>query len=199
MHRHGEVFGVDRQHLVHAAHVDADAALHRQQVAFQRRAHTKRDHRHLVLRGQLYRVGHVLCALGEHHGGGRGHFVHRLVAPMLFAHHQGGGALGAETLLQLGDECVGGGALVHVGRQMAQGGGGVHGLSPESVGAASQFTTCRSGWGGQGFLVVPDQVRPLRVVVAFVGTDRVLAGKTEVLAVLSVGVAAPDARWAGVA
>jgi hypothetical protein len=101
LHRHRQVFGVDAQHPVHAAHVDADAALHRQQVAFERRAHTEGDHRHLVLTGQLHGIGHVLRAFGKHHGGrwrhgGEGRFV----APVLLAHGQRGGAALAEAGLQ---------------------------------------------------------------------------------------------------
>ena len=51
LHRHCQIRVVDGQHLVHASHVHADAALHRQQMPLQRGAHTKRDHRHGVARG----------------------------------------------------------------------------------------------------------------------------------------------------
>ena len=43
LHGHRQVLGVDRQHLVHAADVDADAALHRQQMAFERGADAERE------------------------------------------------------------------------------------------------------------------------------------------------------------
>jgi hypothetical protein len=36
LHRHREVFRLDGQHAVHAAQVDAHAALYREQVAFER-------------------------------------------------------------------------------------------------------------------------------------------------------------------
>jgi len=36
LHGHGHVLGVDAQHPVHAADVDADTALHGQQMALQR-------------------------------------------------------------------------------------------------------------------------------------------------------------------
>jgi hypothetical protein len=35
LHGHGQIGAVDGQHLVHAPHVQADTALHRQQVPFQ--------------------------------------------------------------------------------------------------------------------------------------------------------------------
>ena len=128
LHRHREVLGVDREHVVHAAHVDADAALHREQVAFERGAHAERNHRHAELCRQLHGVGHVLRALCEHHRRRWGHLVHRLVAPVLLAHHHGGGALRAETRLQRGEKLGRDGALVDFGGQVAEGGGRVHGL-----------------------------------------------------------------------
>ena len=100
LHRHREVRGVDVQHLIHATHIDADAALHCQQMAFERRTHPKRDHWHLELRSQLDGIRHVLRALGKHHGRGWRHTEGRLVPAMLLAHHQRRGVLLAEALRQ---------------------------------------------------------------------------------------------------
>ena len=97
LHRHRQVFGVDGQHLVHAAHIDADAALHRQQMAFERRTDTKRNHRHLELRSQLHGIRHILRAFGKDHGGGRWHAEGRFVPAMLLAHHQGSGILRCQS------------------------------------------------------------------------------------------------------
>ena len=43
------VVGVDGQHLVHARQVDADAAVRRADVTFERRARAVRDHRNAQL------------------------------------------------------------------------------------------------------------------------------------------------------
>jgi hypothetical protein len=105
LHRHRQVFGVDGQHLVHAADVDADAALHRQQMPFQRRADAVGNHRHLVRGAQLDRIGHVGRAFGKHHGGRRRHGGEgRFVAPVLLAHRQRFGELRAEAAFQCVDQ-----------------------------------------------------------------------------------------------
>ena len=104
LNRHRQVFGIDLQHLVHAAHVQADAALHRQQVPFKRRAHAKRDHRHMELTSQRHRVGHVLRVFCKHHGRRRRGVEGRLIPPVLLTHHLGGGAVGSKAALQRGDE-----------------------------------------------------------------------------------------------
>ena len=97
LHGDSEVVGVDRQHAVHASQVDADAALHGQQMPFERRARAVGDHRHAVLRGQAHGVLHVLRAFGEHHGGGRRRLDRAFVAPVLRAHRGGHAALRAKA------------------------------------------------------------------------------------------------------
>ena len=89
LHGDGQVLGVDREHLVHARQVDADAALHREQMAFERRADAERDHRHRVLRRPAATdVGDVVGALAEHHRLGRRRVDRRFVAAVLLAHRQ---------------------------------------------------------------------------------------------------------------
>jgi hypothetical protein len=124
--RDGQVFAVDAQHLVHPCHVDADAALDREQMAFQRRAGAERDHRHLVLVGQRHRGGHFFGAFGKHHGVWRRHLERRFVAAMLFAHRLGGRATLAETRFQRSDHLSGDGPTL--GHQQVGGQGGVHRL-----------------------------------------------------------------------
>ena len=89
-----------REHAVHARQVDADAALHREQVALERRADAERDHRHRVRGGERDDGGDVLGALAEHHRLGRRHVERRLVAAVLLAHRQRGRAALAEARLQ---------------------------------------------------------------------------------------------------
>jgi len=100
LHRDGQVFGMDADDLVHAAEVQADAALHCQQMAFQRRARAVRNHRHGVLVGQLQHRGHVAGALAEHHPFGRRRVQRRLIATVLNAHRHRGGTAVAEASLQ---------------------------------------------------------------------------------------------------
>jgi len=97
LHRHRQVVGVDRQHLVHPVDVDADAAAHREQVALDRRAGAAGDHRGGVLPAQPHRVRDVLRVLREHHARRRRHRERRLVAAMLLAHGQRGGKALAEA------------------------------------------------------------------------------------------------------
>ena len=68
LHRHRQVFSVDVQHLVHAAHVNADAALHSQKMPFQRRADAKCNDRYVVHCSQLDGVRHIGRAFSKHHG-----------------------------------------------------------------------------------------------------------------------------------
>ncbi len=131
LHGHGQVFSVDGQHLVHAGHVDADAALHRQQMAFQRRADTKGNHRHIVRCGQGHRFRYIGRAFSKHHRCGRGHRgVGGLVTAMLFAHHQGGGTALTKVLLQSVQQGLRHLALGDGGHQVLGGAGCVHGKSP---------------------------------------------------------------------
>ena len=93
----------------------------------ERGADAERDHRHRVLAAHAHRIGDVLRALGEHHGGGRRHRERGLVAAVLLAHrHRGGTALG-EARLQRIEQRLRDGALLHLGDEVREGGGGVHG------------------------------------------------------------------------
>jgi hypothetical protein len=133
LHRHRQVVGVDRQHPVHAADIDADAALHREQVALERGAHAEGDHRHAVVARQLHRIGHVPCAFGEHHGSRWRRLEGRFVTAVLGPHRHGRRALVAEAGLQGVDQCIGHLAQRDLGRQVGECGGGVHRQAPEGV------------------------------------------------------------------
>ena len=133
LHRDRQVLGVQAHDLRHGRHVDADAALHRQQMAFQRRAGAVGDHRHRVFVGQAQHRRHLVGAFAEHHHLGRRHRVGRFVAAVLLAHRGGGGAARAEALLQRGQHRgrhqprleggphMGGNGCVHGGRPSAAG------------------------------------------------------------------------------
>ena len=100
LHPHRQVLGLDGQHLVHARDIQADTALHRQQMPLQGRTHTKRNDRHFVAGRQRHGVGRVGAGLGKHHSHRRGSIQRRLVAPMLLAYRQGSRALRAKARLQ---------------------------------------------------------------------------------------------------
>ena len=170
LHRHREVVRVDAEHPVHAAHVDADAALHGQQVAFERGTRAVRNHRHFVLAGQLHGVGHILGAFSKHHGAGRGRLQRALVAPVLFAHGLGGGALRAKAGLQRINERLGHVAQLDLREQVGSGGGGVHrclqgqwasGIDSRMAAASLQgrppcpTQRAPAHWRGQGALRLP--------------------------------------------
>ncbi len=57
-----------RQHLVHVADVDRDAAVRRVDVAFERGAGAERDDRHAMGRADAHDLLHVLGRLRKHHG-----------------------------------------------------------------------------------------------------------------------------------
>ena len=63
--------GVHRQHAVHVAEVDRDAAEGRVDVAFERGAGAERDHRHAMGGADAHDVLHVFGRLREHHRVGR--------------------------------------------------------------------------------------------------------------------------------
>ena len=100
LHGHRQVLGVQSQDAIHARHVQADAAPDRQQVPLQRGACTVGDDRHPGRSTKPDHPGHFSLALGKHHGLRRRHVEHRLIAPMLLSHREGGGATGAEIGLQ---------------------------------------------------------------------------------------------------
>ncbi len=66
-----EVVGVDFQHLVHVAQIDADAAGRRVDLALQRGAGAERDHGHAVFGADPHHVLDVGGFLRHHHGVGR--------------------------------------------------------------------------------------------------------------------------------
>ena len=100
LHRHGHVFGIHANDLVHARDIQAHTALHGQQMAFQRCARAIRDDWHLVLGGQLDAVRHILCAVRIHHGHRWWCLNRAFIAAMLLAHGLRGGALCAKARLQ---------------------------------------------------------------------------------------------------
>ena len=129
LHRHRQVLGVDGEHAVHARQVDADAALHGQQVAFERRADAERNHGHGVLVGELDHGGDVFGALAEDDRLGRRRVDGRLVAAVLLADDERGRAALTEGGLQ-GIEHRGRNGARREARQQMGGQGCVHGESP---------------------------------------------------------------------
>ena len=130
LHPHRQVLGLNGQHLVHARDIQADTALHRQQMPFQGRTHTKRNDRHFVTGRQRHGVGRVGAGLGKHHSHRRGGIQRRLIAPMLLAYRQGGGALPAKARLQSRHKSRIDGAQRDMGQIRC--GRGVHGRTPVS-------------------------------------------------------------------
>ncbi len=117
---------MDGQHLVHAADIQTDAALHGEQMPLQRGAYAKGDDGDTVTRRQPHGIGDIGGGLGKHHGSGRGHVRKgRFVAPMLLAHHESRGTLRPKSRLQrrqkLGRHITGG------TRRQVNKGRGVHG------------------------------------------------------------------------
>ncbi|CAM2144652.1 hypothetical protein PT2222_160115 [Paraburkholderia tropica] len=96
----GEVFGVDREHAVHLREVDRYAALHGQQMAFERGAVAVRNDGYVMARAQLDDGLHVFGALREDHGVGQLRVETRLVAAMMGAHGFGGRDALAESAAQ---------------------------------------------------------------------------------------------------
>ena len=95
-----EVLGVDREHPVHARHVERDAAARRVDMAFERGAGAEGDDRHAMLGADPHDLLHLLGRLGEDHGVGR---LRRDVGGgvrVLLADRLAGLEALAETLLQ---------------------------------------------------------------------------------------------------
>ena len=91
---------MDREHAIHVAEIEADAAVWRVDLAFKRRAGAEGDHRHALGGAQAHDVLHLFGGLREHH------CVGRLVADpgqrvaMLLAH----GLRRDEAIADLGGE-----------------------------------------------------------------------------------------------
>jgi hypothetical protein len=99
LHHRVEVGFVHRQHLVHLAHVDAHAALHRQDVAFERGADTVGNHRNLVAAADVDDIAHFLSGSRKYHGVGRCvRKVGFVLAVLLADAARGGGALAQQGL-----------------------------------------------------------------------------------------------------
>ncbi len=102
----GQVFGVDRQHPVHFRQIDRYAALHGEQMPFQRRAVTVRNDRDVVLAAQFDDVLHVFGRACEHDCVGQLRVERRFVAAMMdahcFGHGHAIGERGLERAQQLG-------------------------------------------------------------------------------------------------
>ena len=58
---------MDREHAVHVAEVEADAAARRVDLAFERSALAEADHRHAVRRAYSHHLLHLFGALRKHH------------------------------------------------------------------------------------------------------------------------------------
>jgi hypothetical protein len=67
LHHAVEVLGVHRDHPVHVAEVDRDAAERRVDVALERGADAERDHRHAMRGAHAHDLLHVLGRLRKHH------------------------------------------------------------------------------------------------------------------------------------
>ncbi len=98
-----EVLGMHRQHPVHVADVDRDAAVRRVDLTLERRAGAERDHRHAMAGADPHDLLHVGDALREHHR------IRRLVhdpgqrVAVLLAHRLRGDEAVAEFLRQHAD------------------------------------------------------------------------------------------------
>jgi hypothetical protein len=66
-----EILGVDRQHFVHVAEIDRDAAEGRVHMTFERGAGAERNHRHAAGGAEPHHLGNFGLGLGEQHGVGR--------------------------------------------------------------------------------------------------------------------------------
>ena len=66
-----EVFGVDRQHPVHVAEIDGNAAERRVDLAFERGADAERNHRHAMGRADAHDRLHLRGRARKHHRVGR--------------------------------------------------------------------------------------------------------------------------------
>ena len=96
-----EILGVHRQHRLHVAEVDRDAAEGRVDMTLERGAGPKRDHRHAMRRADAHDLLHVGRVLRKHHR------VRRLVGDpgggvaVLLAHR----LRGDETIAEARGEC----------------------------------------------------------------------------------------------
>ena len=97
LHAAIEVGRTDLQHRVHAAKVDADPALDRLQLPFERSACPEWDHRYASARTAAQYRGDFLRASGENNGVGRPDLMHGLAAAVRIARGLGGGETIAEV------------------------------------------------------------------------------------------------------
>jgi len=89
-----EIVGVDLQHTIHLREIDADAAVQRGNVAFERRAHTECDHRNTRQVTQANDRRHLVVRAREYdHVGQRGVSQPLAVAVVLAHRLRGHGAL----------------------------------------------------------------------------------------------------------
>ena len=100
LHGHRQVLGVDAEDALHPRQVQAHAALHRQQVAFERGSGAVGDHRHAMRVGQGQHRGDLVVAFGEDDRLRRRHVEGRFVATMLLAQGHRSAAAVAEARLQ---------------------------------------------------------------------------------------------------
>ena len=85
LHAAVEVLGVDLEHAVHLRQVDADAAVERGDVAFERRADAERDHRHARRVAQPDDRGDFVVGVREHDDVGQRRVGEALAVAVLFA------------------------------------------------------------------------------------------------------------------
>ena len=101
-----EVFFVHCEHLVHLRQVDADAALDRKGVAFERSAHAVRDHRHAVPAADVHDIAYFLRGVREDHRIRRGDREVGLVLAVVLADAHGCGQPVAQQRLQFRDHAL---------------------------------------------------------------------------------------------
>ena len=107
LHHRIEILGMHCQHLVHARHIQRDAAVDRQDMAFQRSAGAVGNHREFVPGAGLDHRCHFLGGCGKHHRVGQGIREMRFVMTVMLAHsggnrHPFGTQCGLEIIQQSG-------------------------------------------------------------------------------------------------
>jgi hypothetical protein len=100
LHGDVEILRVEAHDAVHAGHVDADAAVDRNHVPFERRSRTERGHRTPVLRAGGDDGLHLHGRRRKHHRVGRDAGVVRFPAAMVLADGGGRGHTLADEIAQ---------------------------------------------------------------------------------------------------
>ncbi len=122
LHAAVEVLRVDFQHAVHPRQVDADTAVQRRHVAFERRSDAERDHGNARGVTQPDDRRHFLVGVREHDDVGQRRVRHALAVAVLLAHRVAGHRAFREIFREFLDD----GRHIVRGRPCAQFGGSVH-------------------------------------------------------------------------